>query len=414
MIKRMPIVMTILMLVAAGGALYLMVRPSDQDARLARLKESVDGDARRFRERAHTRPVLVGQAEPGCAVDLFRAGLEEIADADVAEVPYLEEFIALPAGQDDKDIVKKLRWLAAKMVERYPRLLDGLMRAARQSTGSKPALSIDDLQSKTFLSMSARFAVLLLLSDARLKAEAGKFSEGLDRCTAALVLSQDLSRGAMFHDVAASIMLHHLSLKGLVFLIDIGKPTEPELKEARRRVDVLAAHMPKIYEAFENDVLRRRLIRLSQAESRDEKNILAVRGLAIEALEEFERLLRRYRSLTGGTYRERRDVLRELDQAWRRSSNPLVRGFEFELDAFEQQHLGLVAEQRMLIVLCDREIDRLKDPSGAPEIIPLQDPFDGQPLRAYTQGGLFRVYSVGPDLIDQQGTSGDLILEIRR
>jgi hypothetical protein len=416
MFKRLPIAVAILMLAIAGIGLYLALRPSKDEIRLEALRDSIHRDARAYRERQFARPVLFGSPEDGCAVERFRESLKGIADSDVVCVPDLEEYIALPSGHDEMDIVKRLKWTAATMVGRYPKVLEDLMRAARQRVGNRPHpnLSVDAPQGASFLSLSARMAILLLLADARLKAEGGEFAGAVDRCTAALVLSLDLSRGALFQDVLASIMLHHLSLKGLTYVIDVGKPAEPDLKEIKRRIDVLMFHTPPAGEAFEHDLLRRRLIRLSQAESREEKNVLAIRDVALNALQEFDGLLQRYRSISGTTYKERRDALQKLDRDWRASSNPLVRGFEFELDAFEQQRLGLVAEQRMLMILCDREIDRLKNPAAAPEILPMPDPFDGQPLRAHAQGGVFRVYSVGPDLIDQQGTSGDLVLEIRR
>lgn len=404
--------------ILAGAAIgiVLALRSDNREARLAPLRAAVESDLKDFLNRRYARPVLLGTAEDGCAAEQFRACLKDVADEDIVYVADLEAFIAVPPGQDDQETVKKLRWTAHTILERKSRLRDGLLRAARQSTGNVARMPADGGAAETFLGLSPRFALLVLLADARLAAETGGFPAALDRCTAAIALSQDLGRGGLFQQAFSSMILQNLALKGLAFTIDIGRPDERQLAEIRRRLDVLMHHAPKFTEPFENDLLWWRQQKLLEAEIRDstDKKMLPIQDLAVDALQKYEEILQRYRSISGSTYKERRDALREIDRRHAESSNPFVRQFTFELDAFEQQMLGLLAEQRILMVLCEWEIDRLKNPSAPPEIVPMQDPFDGQPLRGFVENGRLVVYSVGPNLIDDRGSRQDLIMEIHR
>ncbi len=395
-----------------SGALVLpaVLLACTADDPLVPLRDSFQRDLRLYKETRYPRPVLFVPSEPGCTMDLFRSAMKTIRTEDLLLQADLDQFLAMPTGKDQADVVVKVRSAAATLVDRNLAAIDALLQAARQSVPCRPDL----MQGDSFLKSGPRFAIGLLLSDARLKAERGGYQEALDRCTAALVLSQDMARGALFQDAFSSLMLHQQGLIALATVIEVGRPDERQLTDTQRRLGVLCKHAVPASETFENDLLWWRSTTLVDAELPKDKNTLPVQPIAIEALKLFEEGRRHYRAVGGSTYRDRREGLQRVQDFFRSSANPYVKRFHFELSTFDQWWFGAEAGRRILLVLCDWEIDRLREPSKIPELEPMQDPFDGQPIRGFTQGPKVVIYSVGQDLKDDGGGPGDIRMELRR
>lgn len=392
-----------------GAAAFTIHRIAEH--RWAAMKADWQALLKESRQRGSARSPLRGEPLAGNAWADYTTAL--------AEVHSLYDLESQAAPRFLREAPQSSRQLVERVIARHPTLIDSVRRGARRATSNlelewkEGALNLPNRHGSAVV---APLAVCL----ARFLADAGR-----RRDAAELLIDTCRFAGDIDHaeDMAPGF-------EALRDLLQPGLLTREEVAQIARELEVLDQEFPRRGHRVSLDLLSFGSLLLKtgnsvtvqlvglQADPDDALWRYGYSGHLMKA-EAFRAIAAAAKELNDADERpwlESRAVLKKLTDELSRSRNPIAQTAPEEILASDLLHRGHRAQLRLLRVAAQY--------AATGDVLELDDPF-GTKLRVRVADGSLRVWSVGPEGADHNGTGAfafdregqdarDIVLELRR
>lgn len=300
--------------------------------------------------------------------------------------------------------------------------VDHLRRGLRRQPGGYPYVWEDGVTGKSPSLVDCHTLAMFAAILARRSLREGKPREAAERLTEICRFAQDLStRAPWVHSMIARSM-DDLAFFEIREVVKSKGLSRDDLEAIDRDLEQLAREWPDLEVSAVVEVMMRGYELLKPRSVRHPEWCVSVadawrfgfspRLVEVDAFEELRAIARELEGIGRRPWSEARDISRTLENRMLENRNPLVRGvFLWKASSFETDR-ELRANLQLL-----RAAVRFR---ATGEAAALDDPF-GRKLRMAGQGDRLKVWSVGPDGVDDGGVGDwrrsmgkDIVLEVNR
>jgi hypothetical protein len=380
--------------------------------RMAELKDKVAALQAETAARDTSRPPRPGKTEPGSAWQDYTPALDAL-DKNKDVYKEVGDYVA------GRTTAKREKAEAAAASQAGT--LDLLRKGVRREHGDVEVRWEDGFAIKIPSLMASQALMNLAIFRARNLLEEGKAREAADLMLDVCQFARDQGTNSIFISYAIGLNLTNTALDEVKKILLSGKLTREDLLEVDRALDHVERHLPKVGHAMMNEPLQLGHHTLKEAGGSNylqmgegpsvykPKYGFSLRILGAAAFDEAVAIMRRGADIDGKSWAEAQKISDEIDKVSQASENPLIQMTVPGLSAIHRQ-----ARERRAQIRLVRTAARLK----AGETADLDDPFGAKLLRSEKEG-VIKIWSVGPDGVDDGGTGGtpspkDIVLEVKR
>lgn len=348
------------------------------------------------------RPVLRGVATPGNAWDTYLPAINKLKGIGRGTIT-LFEYVSRHKDAN--------RAAVEALLSEHGAVLDQLRKGAASAEGQLP-WDWESMKNGSSLDiLSPQSLANLAVCQARFLHEVGKSRAGADLLLDVAQLGRDLGDNSTLLHLMIGFAIQSRAFEELRELLSVKAHPSEDAATVAQGLEILDRTFPCLSAAFLCEGLYAGTTYLT---SSDAGWAGVPRLMTIHAFFEYDRWMRQAAESEGGSWSESQTIARRIENEASSSWNPLIK---VAAPTFLVRSSQLTREWRAQL----RLLRMAAAYRASSQILELEDPF-GTKLRHATVGDKLRLWSVGPDGVDDGGArgawkaapTGDLILEIER